>query len=439
MLYPPEEFEDVERVCPRTRGDDGPCPFVSCRHHLYLDVQRTGSITLNFPDLEPWELEETCAIDVAIGGGATLERTGELLNCARERVRQIVDGHDEPELGRRDPGALARFRDSMRALGLENDLRPEPTRYRLPIVPSDTDLGEGDVAALRSALDAKFPPNRDRNPFRGWTINPGRQPSERTVAALALLDRQGCVSTIEIALAIDASRASTGEMMRRLRAAGHVERTSVPGVWRRKGSSAEPSEAHRRMWSETRLRIARAASAASHKSRATEDRMVSAELMGKCVETVVRQGPLSAVAIATSLNESVVTIRKALAQAKDDGKLEVSGIKKGSRWHLPGQPPAKLDAETSEADPKVIRKRSALVRLPKKAKGKVKAKAGRKPRLAEAIEHVAAPPRIVELRVRVALPAVMGDLARDFECVANALEQKAKAARDFVDGLGRVA
>lgn len=67
-----------------------PCPFVSCKHHLYLDVSaKTGAIKLNVPDLEVWEMTETCAIDVAMRGGSTLEEVGEILNLTRERVRQI--------------------------------------------------------------------------------------------------------------------------------------------------------------------------------------------------------------------------------------------------------------------------------------------------------------------------------------------------------------
>ena len=51
MLYP--DVEDIAR--PKMREDCGqgerPCPFVSCKHHLYLDVSaRTGAIKLNFPD-----------------------------------------------------------------------------------------------------------------------------------------------------------------------------------------------------------------------------------------------------------------------------------------------------------------------------------------------------------------------------------------------------
>jgi hypothetical protein len=90
--------EVVQYDRPRTRSDcvhgARPCLFVACKHHLYLDVNpETGSIKVNFPDKEPWELEDTCALDVAERGGVTLEEVGELLNLTRERVRQVeVEG-----------------------------------------------------------------------------------------------------------------------------------------------------------------------------------------------------------------------------------------------------------------------------------------------------------------------------------------------------------
>jgi Sigma-70, region 4 len=93
----PEEGEllkAVESQRPRTRADcvNGarPCLFVSCKHNLYLDVNPdTGSIKLNFPDKEIWELEYTCALDVAEKGGITLEEVGEIMNLTRERIRQV--------------------------------------------------------------------------------------------------------------------------------------------------------------------------------------------------------------------------------------------------------------------------------------------------------------------------------------------------------------
>lgn len=81
-----------ERPKMRSECVDGPrpCPFVSCKYHLYLDVKdETQSIKLNFPHLEVWELEHTCALDVAEQGGMTLEEVGHIMNLTRERVRQV--------------------------------------------------------------------------------------------------------------------------------------------------------------------------------------------------------------------------------------------------------------------------------------------------------------------------------------------------------------
>lgn len=89
-----EKVEVATYDRPQTRSEcvDGPrpCLYVACKHHLYLDVNpETGSIKVNFPDKEPWELEETCALDVAERGGVTLEEVGDILNLTRERVRQV--------------------------------------------------------------------------------------------------------------------------------------------------------------------------------------------------------------------------------------------------------------------------------------------------------------------------------------------------------------
>jgi hypothetical protein len=89
LLYPEDDYEK-----PRVRSEcaDGPrpCPFVSCKYHLYIDVSaRTGAIKLNFPDLEVWDLGESCALDVADRGGTTLEDVGAIMNLTRERIRQV--------------------------------------------------------------------------------------------------------------------------------------------------------------------------------------------------------------------------------------------------------------------------------------------------------------------------------------------------------------
>lgn len=86
---------ELERSRPSTRldcrGSTRPCPFVSCKYHLYLDVNpKNGHIKYNFPGHEVWELEETCALDVAEREqGITLEEVGQYMNLTRERVRQV--------------------------------------------------------------------------------------------------------------------------------------------------------------------------------------------------------------------------------------------------------------------------------------------------------------------------------------------------------------
>jgi len=89
VMYPEEQYWR-----PESRGEcadmERPCPFVSCKYHLYIDVHPVrGSIKVNFPDLEVWEMTDTCALDIADRGGITLEEVGEIMNLTRERVRQV--------------------------------------------------------------------------------------------------------------------------------------------------------------------------------------------------------------------------------------------------------------------------------------------------------------------------------------------------------------
>jgi hypothetical protein len=67
-----ELFPETDYWKPKSRSEckdmDRPCPFVSCKYHLYIDVHPVrGSIKLNFPDIEIWEI----------------------MNLTRERVRQV--------------------------------------------------------------------------------------------------------------------------------------------------------------------------------------------------------------------------------------------------------------------------------------------------------------------------------------------------------------
>ena len=74
-----------------------PCPYVSCRHHLGLDVFSNGQLKINFKKTRKAEevdfdkMQATCALDLAELGGMDLEQIGDALGFTRERVRQIVE------------------------------------------------------------------------------------------------------------------------------------------------------------------------------------------------------------------------------------------------------------------------------------------------------------------------------------------------------------
>lgn len=84
--------EALERKRPKTRGDcfrvPRPCPYISCRYHLYLDIDGKGHVKVNTKKSLD-EMEETCALDAAGRTSRTLEDVAALLSVTRERVRQI--------------------------------------------------------------------------------------------------------------------------------------------------------------------------------------------------------------------------------------------------------------------------------------------------------------------------------------------------------------
>jgi len=128
-----EELEVIEkeladgggsRVRPRTLSecppDGSPCPWVSCKHHLAIDVLQNVSglregherraaevVKLNWPGRDVDELEETCSLRVAARAGRkkpttalrtkgirslpvlSCEEVSRLMNSTAERVRQI--------------------------------------------------------------------------------------------------------------------------------------------------------------------------------------------------------------------------------------------------------------------------------------------------------------------------------------------------------------
>jgi hypothetical protein len=123
---------------PMTRGDCArvprPCPYVTCKYSLYLDVSDTGSLILNFPHLEPGQMpaDQSCTLDLAERGPMTLEDIATVTNLTRERIRQV-------EL----KALLRRARPAAIAMGLEpEDAAAIGTRHQ---VSPGADLEEAGV------------------------------------------------------------------------------------------------------------------------------------------------------------------------------------------------------------------------------------------------------------------------------------------------------
>lgn len=86
----------IDEQRPQTRAEcpPHPCPWVSCRFHLGVDVSDAGSLILNHPAVAEGDLTklpDTCVLDVAERGGATLEDVGERFGVSRERIRQMEE------------------------------------------------------------------------------------------------------------------------------------------------------------------------------------------------------------------------------------------------------------------------------------------------------------------------------------------------------------
>jgi hypothetical protein len=79
---------------PHTRADCSnvprPCPYVSCKHNLALDVSPCGTIRQRKP-VENLPEHMSCALDAAEEEGLTSEEIGIALGVTRQRADQLLE------------------------------------------------------------------------------------------------------------------------------------------------------------------------------------------------------------------------------------------------------------------------------------------------------------------------------------------------------------
>jgi len=119
------------RSLPMTRGEcaneQRPCPYVSCRHHLYSnETPLTGDLSLTYPELNdireeffpgvpPEKMPKTCSLDQAARGGLKSKTVAKLMNVSTTTIENI------------EAVALRKFKNALRRLGINpDDIMPEP-------------------------------------------------------------------------------------------------------------------------------------------------------------------------------------------------------------------------------------------------------------------------------------------------------------------------
>lgn len=84
----------IIRPTKREHCVDGPrpCPWVTCRYNLYLEVTRRGIVQFSKGEVPVEDIppHESCALDVADRGGISLEKVAAILGLTRERIRQVA-------------------------------------------------------------------------------------------------------------------------------------------------------------------------------------------------------------------------------------------------------------------------------------------------------------------------------------------------------------
>lgn len=156
------------RVLPETRGEcqggARPCPMVSCRHHLLLDVASDGRLrmTQDFDEADGSSIVEalssmadTCALDVADKGGAHAEDVASIL------------GVDPIEIEAVQAEAIGKLSEEWSSWDVPSDHPDDPyLRY--------TAMGADELAEVTAQLRSRLPSRMRKAtpPCRHWNAIP---------------------------------------------------------------------------------------------------------------------------------------------------------------------------------------------------------------------------------------------------------------------------
>jgi hypothetical protein len=104
-----EPWSQDERLSYEMTGESArcygfrPCPFVSCKHHLLIDVAHPGRLVKTSPFDDQSDADgsvvagvlmsqaQTCSLDVADEGESAPRAIGRLVNTSRQMVERIID------------------------------------------------------------------------------------------------------------------------------------------------------------------------------------------------------------------------------------------------------------------------------------------------------------------------------------------------------------
>lgn len=343
-----EQIGDVSRPSTRAGCVNGarPCPWVSCRHHLYLDIDASnGSIKRNFPDIEPHEMSASCSLDIADEGGAQLEIVGDAMNITRERARQI----EVKALGRVQKRAqLGPLRD-----------------YAEGRVP--TNVKTGSVGAWGEVVQAPIAEEApeseiDESPRKIWDLQREETSGRVSAASMAVFRSYMNDSIVNGFEAVDSVARERLAAVEERMSTVPLERVSLAGEdFEEDEHGVDRAEPRRERASSAQTLPQPAASAAPTEKRMPESRIEE-------VFALVAKGVTRTAEIADQIGIHKNVINRYLRALSEAGRVETTGAGRTTAYHVKGKAPAPTTPSGAKAPRAAKPKKktaTAMVHVPK--------------------------------------------------------------------------